>query len=105
MAFCCAFRRVFSHLGEIFPTIEESTRGDVVPPAAVVDEVLCFVVSSIQAETELKCPLSEVISCTDASPTGGASAIATKFKKGEVKVPASSVLRKTVRCVERPLKK
>eukprot|EP00434_Breviolum_minutum_P013419 symbB.v1.2.011826.t1/scaffold804.1/size161093/3 len=92
-AFCCAFRRVlFAHLGEIFPTIEESTKGDVVPPAAVVDEVLCFVVSSIQAETELKCPLSEVISCTDASPTGGASAIATKFKKGEVKVPASSVL-------------
>ena len=92
-AFCCAFRRVlFAHLGEIFPTIEESTQGDVVPPAAVVDEVLCFVVSSIQAETELKCRLSEVISCTDASPTGGASAIATKFKKGEVKVPASSVL-------------
>lgn len=95
-AFCCAFRRVlFSQLGEIFQAIEESTKGDMVPPTAVVDEVLCFLISSIQAETELKIPLSEVISCTDASPTGGATAIATRFKKGEVKVPASQVLEET----------
>ena len=32
-----------------------------------------------------------MISCTDASPTGGASAIATRFKSGVVKVPASVV--------------
>lgn len=37
--------------------------------------------------------MSEVINYTDASPTGGATAIATRFKKGEVKVPSSQVLK------------
>lgn len=92
-AFCCAFRRVlFSQLGEIFPAIEEATKSDVTPPTTVVDEVLRFLIASVQAETDLKCPMSEVISCTDASPTGGATAVATRFKKGEVKVPSSQVL-------------
>lgn len=91
-AFCCAFRRVlFSLLGEVFPAIQQATLQDISPPTAVVDEVMCFMVAAVQAETHLRCPLSEVISCTDASPTGGASAVATKFKSGVVKVPASVV--------------
>ena len=36
--------------------------------------------------------MSEVINCTDVSPTGGTTAIATRFKKGEVKVPSSQVV-------------
>lgn len=37
--------------------------------------------------------MSKVINCTDVSPTGGATGIATRFKKGEVKVPSSQVLK------------
>ena len=91
-AFCCAFRRVlFAILGEVFPAIQQATVKDISPPTAVVDEVMCFMVAAVQAETHLRSPLSEVISCTDASPTGGASAVATRFKSGVVKVPASVV--------------
>lgn len=91
-AFCCAFRRVlFSLLGEVFPAIQQATLGDISPPTAVVDEVICFMVAAVQSESHLRSPLSEVISCTDASPTGGASAVATRFKSGVVKVPASVV--------------
>ena len=91
-AFCCAFRRVlFAQLGEVFPAIQQAMVKDITPPTAVVDEVVCFMVAAVQAETHLRCPLSEVISCTDASPTGGATAVATKFKSGIVKVPASVV--------------
>ena len=98
-AFCCAFRRVlFAQLSEVFPAIQQAMVRDISPPTAVVDEVMCFMVSAVQAETHLRCPLSEVISCTDASPTGGASALATKFKSGIVKVPASVV--EEARCGE-----
>ena len=75
----------------MFPAIQQATVKDISPPTAVVDEVMCFMVAAVQAETHLRSPLSEVISCTDASPTGGASAVATRFKSGVVKVPASVV--------------
>eukprot|EP00435_Cladocopium_sp_Y103_P041751 s2830_g11.t1 len=87
-AFIATFRRpLFSILQEVFELLEKC-KGKAQPlPPAVVDEVVCFMVLATQAQSELKAKLSPVISCTDASPSGGGSAIATKFKTKSLVVP------------------
>lgn len=87
-AFCAAFRRLlFSNMFEVFKLIETSTKGDVQPTEKVLDEILCFSIGALQAEIALRQPLSEEVSCTDASPSGGGSAVATAFKDTQIKVP------------------
>ena len=86
-AFVAAFRRpLFSILEEIFPTIEKSQKGDVVPGSKSIDEVLSFLVLSVQAEADLRADMAREVSCTDASPTGGGSATATSFKDRSLQV-------------------
>eukprot|EP00435_Cladocopium_sp_Y103_P044150 s460_g12.t1 len=87
-AFIATFRRpLFSILQEVFELLEKCKGKAQALPPAVVDEVVCFMVLATQAQSELKAKLSPVISCTDASPSGGGSAIATKFKTKSLVVP------------------
>ena len=80
-AFVAAFKRpLFSVLQEIFEAIQASLRGDVSPSKDVIDEVMIMCTLSVVAETCLRATISPVISCTDASPTGGGSGVATQFK-------------------------
>jgi hypothetical protein len=53
---------------------------------------------STQSQRELGAELSRVISCTDASPTGGGAAIATKFKKKSLVVPEEIPAREECGC-------
>ena len=91
-AFIAAFKRLlFSNLFEIFPMIEASRRGDVLPSREVIDEILCVVGLSVLSQSNLRARLSPEISCTDASPTGGATAVATRFKSNFLQVPDAQV--------------
>eukprot|EP00435_Cladocopium_sp_Y103_P074422 s46_g48.t1 len=88
--FVAAFRRLlFSNLFEMFPLIEEARRGDVAATRQGVDEILCVMIMSVIAQSNLRAPVSPEISCTDASETGGATAVATKFKSRFLEVPDS----------------
>ena len=53
----------------------------------MVDEVLTFAALVPLAETNLKAPISPVISCTDASPSGGGVCVADTFKSESLQVP------------------
>ena len=64
----------------------------------MIDEVFCFMGLATQAQSELRAELSPVISCTDASPTGGGSAIAVKFKNKSLVVPEELPLREFCGC-------
>jgi len=87
-AFIAAFRRMlFSNMFQIFPLIEQSRCGDVLPTRDCLDEIVCVGVLSVIAQANLRAPVSEEISCTDASPTGGATAVAKKFKISYLQVP------------------
>ena len=88
-AFAAAFRRpLFAVLQEIFGVIEASKAGGQRElPAAVVDEILSFMILAPHAQSELRAELSVEISCTDASPYGGGSAVAQKFKEKSLVVP------------------
>ena len=80
-AFMAAFKRpLFAILQEIFESIQMSTQGDLAPSKDVIDEVIAMCTLAVVAETSLRATISPVISCTDASPTGGGSGIATHFK-------------------------
>lgn len=54
--------------------------------AAEIDEVLSFMVLAGHAQSELRVELSTTISCTDASPYGGGSAVAQRFKEKSLQV-------------------
>ena len=43
-------------------------------------DIFCFIGLSVHAQSELRASISDTISCTDASPSGGGSAIAHRFK-------------------------
>ena len=52
-----------------------------------IDEVLGFLVLAVHAQSELRVELSTTISCAaDASPYGGGSAVAQKFKEKSLQV-------------------
>ena len=87
-AFTAAFRRpLFAVLQEVFVLMEKCrTRGQALS-REVVDEILCFMGLATQAQSELRSEVSPIISCTDASPSGGGAAIATKFKNKSLVVP------------------
>ena len=87
-AFVAAFRRpLFSVLQEIFAFLEKCKGKSLSLPPDVVDEILCFMGLAVHAQSEMRAEISPVISCTDASPTGGGSAIATLFKNKSLVVP------------------
>ena len=80
-AFVAAFKRpLFSILQEIFPHIEDGVKCAVYPAKAVIDEVVTMMVLAVQGEADLRAQLSSMVTCTDASPTGGGIAVATQFK-------------------------
>ena len=90
-AFMAAFRSfLFSNLFEVFPLIEQSRRGDVAPTKEVTDEILCVcALSAVALAANLRAALSDEVSCTDASPWGGATAVAKKFKCFYLQIPDS----------------
>lgn len=98
-AFIATFRRpLFAILQEVFGLLEKcKTRGQALSPA-VMDEILCFVGLATQSQSELRADLSPVISCTDASPSGGGSAIAVKFKNKSLVVPEELPARDVCGC-------
>ena len=73
-------RPLFAIIQEMYPQIEEAMKGAVSPAKAVVDEVVCMMTLAVQGEAEFRARVSEVVSCTDASFTGGRIARASKFK-------------------------
>ena len=87
-AFACTFRRpLFSVLQEVFGLIEQCKRQKQSLSKEVIDEVVCFAVLVVHAQSELRAQVSKTISCTDASPTGGGSAVAEKFKTKSLVLP------------------
>lgn len=54
-----------------------------------LDEIMSFWVLSVHAQSELRAELSPEVSCTDASPSGGGSAVATKFKEKSLDLAAA----------------
>lgn len=80
--FICGFRRpLYALLQEVFraiATAESSTK--VAPYSGAVDEVMSMVALCAFGETNLRAAISQKISCTDASPTGGGSGISAVFK-------------------------
>ena len=88
-AFVAAFRRpLFSVLQEVFDLIQISVKGDVSPTREAMDELMVMCFLAVQAETSLRASISTTVSCTDASPTGGGSCIATRFKDTGFDIPA-----------------
>ena len=80
-AFAAAFKRpLFAILQEVFELIQEAQGRDVAPSKDTKDEVLTMMVLSVLGEADLRAQISDVISCTDASPSGGGAAVAAKFK-------------------------
>ena len=79
----------------MFPAIERSRNGDILPDRSVVDEIISVMMLSPLSQSNLRARLSWEISCTDASPTGGATAIATAFKSQFLKVPDAKPLEDT----------
>ncbi len=87
-AFVAAFRRpLFSVLQEVFDLIQMSVKGDVKPTREGMDELMVMCFLSVQAETSLRATISKTVSCTDASPTGGGSCEATRFKDTGFDIP------------------
>ena len=87
-AFIATFRRpLFSILQEVFELLERCRGKAQVLPPSVVDEIFCFTGLAVHAQSELRAQVSPEISCTDASPTGGGSAVAVKFKTKSLVVP------------------
>ncbi|CAE7668538.1 unnamed protein product [Symbiodinium sp. CCMP2592] len=88
-AFAAAFRRpLYSVLQEVYGALEVPRGGaDLTLPLPVIDEVMLFTGLLPLAETDLSSELSGEISCTDASPTGGGSSVATSFKDKALILP------------------
>ncbi|CAE7232215.1 unnamed protein product [Symbiodinium sp. CCMP2592] len=88
-AFAAAFRRpLYSILQEVYGALEFSREGaHLTLPLPAVDEVLLFTALVGLAETDLSSEISAEISCTDASPTGGGSSVATVFKDKTLILP------------------
>ena len=80
-AFAAAFRRpLFAILQEVFELIQQARGQDVSPTKETKDEIFLMMILSVLGETDLRAKVSKVISCTDASPTGGGAGVATQFK-------------------------
>ena len=81
-AFLATFKRsLFAGMGKVFDLIELSRKGEVRPNATVVDEIMVILLQSSLSQARLRAVLSDEISCTDASPSGGGSGVATQFKE------------------------
>lgn len=78
--------------------LEMSKRGSLALKRDVVDEMFCFMGLSIHLQSELRGEVSDTISCTDVSPSGGGSAIATRFKKKSLVVPEELPVRQVCGC-------
>lgn len=80
-AFLATFKRsLFSGMANIFTAIEKARVTPVGASYEVIDEIMCMMIESPLSQVELRAKISPEISCTDASPTGGGSAVATEFK-------------------------
>ena len=80
-AFTATFKRsLFSGISLVFDAIERSKKGDILPTAGVVDEIVCLMIQSVLSQVNLRARVSVEISCTDASPSGGGSGSATCFR-------------------------
>eukprot|EP00438_Fugacium_kawagutii_P012793 Skav211673 [mRNA] locus=scaffold216:126980:131499:+ [translate_table: standard] len=87
-AFMATFKRsLFSGMGKIFEAVEESRRGAVAATAPVIDEIFILMCQSVLSQSNLRASLALDISCTDASPYGGGSGVATELKHNPVLGP------------------
>ena len=77
-------RSLFSGMAKIFELVQLAQKGDVYPNPTVMDEVFVLMTQACLSQVNLKATISTEISCTDASPTGGGSGVATQFKKGDL---------------------
>eukprot|EP00438_Fugacium_kawagutii_P013115 Skav209586 [mRNA] locus=scaffold1607:39438:42899:+ [translate_table: standard] len=103
-AFMATFRRsIFSGMSRIFELIEQSRKGDVLPTASCVDEVFVLMVQSVASQVNLKARISPVVSCTDASPYGGGSGVATLFTPDEPEDPPAEVVTATCATCQRDM--
>ena len=81
-AFAATFRRpLFAILEKVFDLIQRSVSSPQRLSPSEIDEVMSFLILAGHAQSELRVELSPTISCTDASPYGGGSAVAQKFKE------------------------
>jgi len=78
---------LFAILQEVFELLERCRGRSQVLPPSVVDEIVCFTGLAVHAQSELRAQVSPEISCMDASPSGGGSAVAVKFKSKSLVVP------------------
>ena len=77
-----AFNRpLLATLQEIFPLVKEERKGTVFPAKAVIDEVVCMMTLAVQGEADFRAQISEEVTSTNASPTGGRVVIASSFKQ------------------------
>ena len=78
----CFRRTIFSVLQGVFSEIQcRAAFNDMAAPAAtVVDEVLMVLCLVPMMFTSLKAALDDEVAVTDASPSGGGAAVATRFK-------------------------
>ena len=74
-------RQLFPVLQEIFFTCIDLEKGPLAPAAEVLDEVMAFACLIPMCYSNLRAPLRDVISCTDASEEGGAAGEASHLIK------------------------
>ena len=80
-------RPLLAIIREMYLQIEKAREAAVVPAKAAVDEVVCMMTLAVQSQAEIRTQVSEVVSCTDTTATGGSIARATKFRSSDL-VPA-----------------
>eukprot|EP00438_Fugacium_kawagutii_P009611 Skav215637 [mRNA] locus=scaffold736:68674:73286:+ [translate_table: standard] len=79
-AFMATFKRnLFAGMGDVFSAIEKAKGGSTSPTAVVTDEIFVLMAQSVLSQVNLRALISPIISCTDASMTGGGSATATSL--------------------------
>eukprot|EP00435_Cladocopium_sp_Y103_P010071 s5114_g2.t1 len=79
----CFRRPLMAVFQRIFEEIQDRVhdRGSAMPPNEVFDEVVMVTSLIPLMKTNLKAPIDEEISVTDASPSGGGAAVASEFRR------------------------
>ena len=79
--FAATYRRpLFSVMSAVFEAVENQEPANVFTPGAL-EEVLLFAALTPLAVANLRAPLAERLSCSDASPEGGGAAVAEDFAR------------------------
>eukprot|EP00435_Cladocopium_sp_Y103_P072729 s88_g41.t1 len=84
----CFRRPLFAIFQGVFDEIQrrQAAGGMGKPPAEVVDEIVLVMTLVPMMVTNLRAPIYEEVAVTDASPSGGGAAVATKFRQEDCKL-------------------